>query len=195
MIPDFWKKPAFAAVVVLQLAALGWTIYDRTRLLETGRPLYLQCEPIDPRSLLSGDYVTLNYSVSRLTGAQLLALMDAPAPLTVEERVYIAFEKKPGARFHTPIALGRNLEELRGRSELILRAWVSSASFQNPAGAIAPDDSLSLRFGAEQYFTPQHEGAAIEREMANAYVELAVARDGDSALRKLFVNDKEVRFY
>jgi uncharacterized membrane-anchored protein len=195
MIPEFWKKPAFAVIVLLQFSALGWTIYDRTRLLETGRPLYLQCEPIDPRSLLSGDYVTLNYSVSRFTGAQLLALMDAPAPLAVNERIYIAFVKKPGARFHTPIALGRDRDRLRSRSDLILRAEVAGAYFQNPAGAIAPDDSLSLRFGAEQYFTPQREGAAIEREMANAYVELAVAPDGDSALRRLFVNNQEVRFY
>jgi hypothetical protein len=48
-----------AKTVVDQHSGEQWT-------LETGVPVLLETQPIDPRSLFRGDYVRLNYTVSDL---------------------------------------------------------------------------------------------------------------------------------
>ena len=58
-------------VVALQTAALFVMVGMKQYTLSTGAPIVLKTEPIDPRSLFSGDYVRLNYSISQLPIDQL----------------------------------------------------------------------------------------------------------------------------
>ncbi|MEN8195578.1 MAG: GDYXXLXY domain-containing protein, partial [Pseudomonadota bacterium] len=53
-------------VVVLQTAALVGMVAVKHRTLIAGRPILLETEPIDPRSLFRGDYVRLNYAIGSL---------------------------------------------------------------------------------------------------------------------------------
>lgn len=76
----------FAAVLIAQLGALGWMIADRVRLLQSDRTVILQSEPVDPRSLLSGDYVILNYTISRFDSEELRDLYRGEASAADEER-------------------------------------------------------------------------------------------------------------
>lgn len=55
-------RKAIAVVAgVLMLAAVNWTIYARERLLETGQVVLLELAPVDPRSLMQGDYMALRF--------------------------------------------------------------------------------------------------------------------------------------
>src|SRR5438105_7478422 len=56
-----------AAVFLLQAVALVYIVADRQWLLANGTPIVLETLPVDPRSLFSGDYVRLNYRISRLS--------------------------------------------------------------------------------------------------------------------------------
>lgn len=47
------------AVVVLIVANIG--IYQREQVLATGRPVLLELAPVDPRSLMQGDYMALRF--------------------------------------------------------------------------------------------------------------------------------------
>ncbi len=49
---------------LLMLAAVNWSIYGRERLLETGQVVLLELAPIDPRSLMQGDYMALRFKVA-----------------------------------------------------------------------------------------------------------------------------------
>lgn len=51
-----------AGIVVL--VAVNWSIHGRERLLETGRVVLLELVPVDPRSLMQGDYMQLHYQVA-----------------------------------------------------------------------------------------------------------------------------------
>jgi uncharacterized membrane-anchored protein len=62
-----------ACVVVLAL--VNWTIHKREHHLETGRVVYLELAPLDPRSLMQGDYMALRFEIAREAHA---ALRDAP---------------------------------------------------------------------------------------------------------------------
>jgi len=178
------RRVAFVVLVALQLAALlgliGWRLY----LLRTGQTVLLRCEPVDPRSILSGDYVELNYTVSRFSRGQLAALGRKDDVFREHETVYVALERPAGERFHRAVAISRDLNELRQRHPIVLRGVV-----------VGFWGELRLRYGVEHYFVPQNEGPRIERRMREASVELAVGASGESAIRRLFLGGEEVRFY
>jgi uncharacterized membrane-anchored protein len=61
------------ALVAVGLAAVlggvNWAIAGKERTLESGRVVMLELAPVDPRSLMQGDYMALNFAA----GAKLLA--------------------------------------------------------------------------------------------------------------------------
>src|SRR6476646_8967185 len=56
------KAIAVAAGLVL-VAAVNWTIYSRERHLAEGRVVLLELAPVDPRSLMQGDYMALRFQI------------------------------------------------------------------------------------------------------------------------------------
>ena len=59
---------------VFALGLVDRTIVKRERHLESGRVVYLELAPVDPRSLMQGDYMALDFAVAREAQA---ALRDA----------------------------------------------------------------------------------------------------------------------
>lgn len=58
------RKGLLAAGLVLLLGGVNYTIWSRERLLAEGEVLLVQLAPVDPRSLLQGDYMALNFAVA-----------------------------------------------------------------------------------------------------------------------------------
>lgn len=46
------------------LVAVNWTIYQRERLIEQGAMARLELAPLDPRSLMQGDYMALRFQLA-----------------------------------------------------------------------------------------------------------------------------------
>ena len=64
-----WAKVAFWVVVAGQLVfLLGFIAYKEID-LRTGTDVVLQTVPVDPRSLLQGDYAILDYEIAFLEGS------------------------------------------------------------------------------------------------------------------------------
>jgi len=59
------NRTLFAAGAVLALGAPLAGIVQKELLLAKGRPVILELAPVDPRSLMQGDYMALNYAVGR----------------------------------------------------------------------------------------------------------------------------------
>lgn len=57
------KWIALAAGLVM-LAVANYTIYSREQLLTDGRIVLLELAPVDPRSLMQGDYMALRFKVA-----------------------------------------------------------------------------------------------------------------------------------
>ena len=53
---------ALAGVVILIVANVG--IYQKQTLVDSGRVVYLELAPVDPRSLMQGDYMALRFRVA-----------------------------------------------------------------------------------------------------------------------------------
>jgi uncharacterized membrane-anchored protein len=149
----------------LALALLGPTglVVQKEYLLANGRPVLLELAPVDPRSLMQGDYMTLNYAITREQGWDNEARpRDGNLVLKLDEQGVGRF-----VRFHEP---GSPL----GPEEFLLRYRVRDGR---------------VRLGAEAFFF--QEGHA-ERYEAAKYGEVRVASSGSSVLVGLRDEKREV---
>jgi uncharacterized membrane-anchored protein len=51
--------------LVLVLVVANAAVLDRERVVANGTPVLLELAPVDPRSLIQGDYMTLDYAITR----------------------------------------------------------------------------------------------------------------------------------
>lgn len=56
------------AGTVLVLGALNAAIFHTENAIASGRTVFLRLAPVDPRSLMQGDYMILNYAINRDDG-------------------------------------------------------------------------------------------------------------------------------
>jgi len=53
------------AGLALILGAVNFSVWQKERLLSQGTPVLLRLAPVDPRSLMQGDYMRLDYALTR----------------------------------------------------------------------------------------------------------------------------------
>ena len=57
------RKLLFAGFGLVVLGLLNFGVYQKEQMLEGGAPLYLKLQPVEPRSLLQGDFMRLGFEV------------------------------------------------------------------------------------------------------------------------------------
>jgi len=149
----------------LALIAVNVSIADKERLLASGAVVYLELAPIDPRSLLQGDYMALNYAVADETRRRLQA--SRPAERTGDlapgdGRIVVALDERSVAGFRRlddgqPLASG----------EVVLRYRVRAGR---------------LKFASNAFFFEEGQGPVYQEAR---YGEFRVDRDGDLLLTDL----------
>ncbi|MGZ0656635.1 GDYXXLXY domain-containing protein [Coraliomargarita sp. W4R72] len=101
----------------LALGLLNLAIWQKEATLANGETVYLRLAPVDPRSLMQGDYMVLDYAIARevrdtkmptLGGRLVLELdakgvahfarLDDDSELATNER-YLAYKNRYGAKF------------------------------------------------------------------------------------------------
>jgi uncharacterized membrane-anchored protein len=55
---------------VLLVGYLSYALYDKEKILKDGELVLLELAPVDPRSLMQGDYMLLNYAISNQLSGQ-----------------------------------------------------------------------------------------------------------------------------
>jgi uncharacterized membrane-anchored protein len=179
-----YQKILFPVIVAAQIAVLGFMITKQELLLTRGTKVLLKCQPIDPRSLFSGDYVILNYEISQI-GEEIISKSGIKNSNELERKdIFVALKPKSDAKYHEAAAVSENIGELKKRYPLIIRGRVEYAS-----------NTLQVRYGVESYFVPQKEGKVIEESLKDVSVEVSISESGESAISRLFIADKEMKFY
>ena len=59
-----YSRILIIANLILLLGYFNWSVYQKEQTLKEGQLVLLQLAPVDPRSLMQGDYMTLNYDIS-----------------------------------------------------------------------------------------------------------------------------------
>lgn len=172
--------------LLLTLPLLGM-VGRQLHILNQGAEVALEIVPVDPRSLFRGDYVRLNYAISRLKTAELggddefASHDDIYVTLVPEKGVFAAralFHQHPGASADQVVIRGRVnsvVAQQRGSTE------IESSPVQT---------RLSVHFGIESYFVPEGTGRELEKQAASGKVAVLVAvlESGDAAIKGLRLN-------
>jgi uncharacterized membrane-anchored protein len=64
-----WRQAGIAMSLVLILVVANSAIWQKEVLISTGRPVFIELAPVDPRSLMQGDYMALNFHLPELDDA------------------------------------------------------------------------------------------------------------------------------
>jgi uncharacterized membrane-anchored protein len=121
-----WRKPLLLfSSAVLCLVLANTSIWQKEQLIAQGKPVFVRLAPVDPRSLMQGDYMTLNFSIpERVTD---MALTGALRPLAVGQVELTGVLKiNRIARPGEAIAQGETIIELspkNGGWVLVSDAW------------------------------------------------------------------------
>jgi len=137
------------ALVVVALTSL---VVRKEAVLTHGKTVLLELAPVDPRSLMQGDYMVLDYAISRELQRQL--------PDSTNGRLVLRLDELGVGRFVRTHDAGTPLQP----EEFLLRYRVRNGR---------------VRLGAEAFFF--QEGHANRYERAK-YGELRVQEDGNSVL-------------
>ena len=89
------RKAILILTALVVLAAINFNIYQREQLLSNGRVVLLELAPVDPRSLMQGDYMALRFAVANQAFSRqgLQELTDGHLVLVVDERSVATFDR------------------------------------------------------------------------------------------------------
>jgi uncharacterized membrane-anchored protein len=89
MSPLSTRVVALAALFIV-LGAVSYAIYEKEEIIRSGEVVYLELAPIDPRSLMQGDYMALRFQLAvEIEGARSSGSLDPSlrsVPLALDSR-------------------------------------------------------------------------------------------------------------
>ncbi|WP_017755223.1 GDYXXLXY domain-containing protein [Calidifontibacillus oryziterrae] len=151
---------AIVTIIAVQIVTLGVQIQKSEHLLTNGELIKLELAPIDPRSLLQGDYLVLRYDISSL---------ELDEDVSWNERIFVGLEEKTGGvyEYSGVYATGKAVpDDIKNRADV----WITGKfkGYEN------------IEYGIENYFVPEGTGWDLQEIINYAYVR--VAENGDALL-------------
>lgn len=142
--------------LAIVLIAANLIIFQKEQIREEGRTVFLTLAPVDPRSMIQGDYMTLNYALWNEISARGETLLFAPV-----SHVVIRLDQNNVGHFaRLPLP-----DDSINDDEILLHFWIEQREYYT--------------FGAESFFF--QEGHADYYADAR-YAELRVDDDGNAVL-------------
>lgn len=182
------KLHKFIIAVGLQAAIILFIVIYKVLILTGGTSVMLGIEPVDPRDILRGDYVTFQYEISSVSYYYL-----RDKSVRNGDTVYVVLEKYSYNDNWNATSVTTKKPEV---GEIFIMGKVVSGAETNtldPAGRnTSSRDDLRIAYGIEQYFIPEGSGSDFNHLANTDKVSALVKLDenGNAALDKLFVNDK-----
>ena len=158
--------------VGFQVLILTWMAAQREYVLLTGRTVYLRTAPVDPRDIFRGDYVVLNYEISRIPRGKVKGDWDK---IRRGDKIYVVLKQHPDGLAELDYATTR-----KPKSGLFIRGRVR---YKWRGGEIR------VRYSIEAYFVEQDKGLELERGRRREGVriplemEVALGRNGLAVLK------------
>lgn len=169
------RRRLFVALVVVHALVLAGWAASLERALTRAATVRLEIVQRDPRDLLRGDYVWLNYRISEVP----LAAFSGRRP-EYGDRVWVALAPKEGVwqvagASLAPLAPALDQRLITGR----MRGFVYRPRAQ--------PDHVRVAYGIERYYVPEGKGTAPRGKLE---AEVALADDGRPFLTRIFVDGR-----
>lgn len=157
---SLYMKIAFWATVAGQIILLLAFVGYKENVLRTGTSVLLQTVPIDPRSLLQGDYAILDYEIAELPDQSVAS---------TGQTFYVRLIERQGGVW----GAGAYYTEKPDSDDVFIRGTVK------PGGR--------LEFGIDTYFIPEGTGHIIERA-SDVKARVTVSSGGSAVIEELVVD-------
>lgn len=155
----------FIASVLLQFAVLFGLIFFYQSIVIGGTEIILKTQPIDPRDLLRGSYVNLNYEISS-PGS-----LVEPSQFLNGDTVYVSLARDTGG-----VWWATGASRAKPTSGIFLKGMVvDSGGFR----------SMTVRYGIESYFVDPERASELETAARRGalYMRVAVDSNGTGVVR------------
>ena len=173
-------------LALVQIGFLSWIIAGRAAILRNGKEVLLKVEPIDPRDLLRGDYIFLDYEISGIP-VKLIANVPAGKYSTDDTSIVVRLKKGSDDYWQPTTAWFGQAPAPAAADEVDVVGHVAEGWDLREAGAtIRPD------YGIERFYLPEGEGMAIQNDMRVRpfAIRAAIAADGSAQIKALMDGDK-----
>ncbi len=168
------KRNLFILVLALQSAWVLYTVAVQERGLREGAPILLETERVDPRDLLRGDYLILNYKISSVP----TNLFSPPVnkDLPAGTKVFVALE--PQGKFYVVARASTNgLQPAAG--ELLVKGR-STHAWWNRSNAV------HVEYGLERYFVREGTG----NPSGKLTVQAVIPASGHASIKQVLLDGK-----
>ena len=178
-------RPLLITTHVAQLAVIGWMVWHHFEPIRHGQRLLVRVEPVDPRDLLRGDYVTLQYDFSVLENrarTRLANQLEARQPGgEPDRRIEYTSNIPEGLKVYLPLKVGTDGVALAAGPPSL------QPPSEGPFLAGKTDGFRQLRFGIENFYVPEGTGPKWEkmRNEGDLLAEIALLPDGRAGLIEL----------
>lgn len=175
-------------VVLVQTLILLAMIGMRQWTLATGIPVTLETQPIDPRSLFSGDYVRLSYKVSDLR------LEELAGDRTFKRHEVIFVVLAPDGEFWKAVSVHSN-HPRPGDGQAVIKGrvdYTGDTIWDAARNKAVEAKHLRVKYGIEDYFVQEGTGRELERPKQDEKVSIQVAVDrfGNAGIKAVLVNGR-----
>jgi uncharacterized membrane-anchored protein len=172
------KMAAAVLAALVQCGILFYMIQSRASILKNGTEVVLKTEPIDPRDLLRGDYVTLGYSISSFPASEIDGGTDKRADES--SPIYVALKKDADGIWVKSRASVAPIADLKPEEVLITGRSLYGFTPKS-------SDTVRVNYGIERFYVPEGEGRAIEAERNERRIDavIMVSAKGRAQMKRL----------
>lgn len=160
-----------AATLVLILALVNWNIWAMERHLAEGEVVYLELAPVDPRSLMQGDYMALNFEMAnRIREALYEMRLESGEMDAADGSVIVRLDAQQVAHFQR---LGSG-EEALGADEMRLQFRLRNGSIRFATDAFFFQEGHAERYEPARFgqFRVNERGEPLLVSLHDAELEL-----------------------
>jgi len=169
------KLKLLILVLALQCAWIGYTVATQEYGLASGKLVMLETQRVDPRDLLRGDYLILNYKISTVS-----TNLFSPS---------VKMDLPPGTKVFVALAPGTNdfYQVIRASTEPIAPdAGEVLLVGKSTDGWWGGGQGIHVLYGIEKYFVAEGTG----NPGGKLTVQIAVPKSGRAAIKQVFVDGK-----
>ena len=161
-------KKLTVIICIIWIAIISFWVIKSEYILNTGREVLLKTVPVDPRDLLMGDYVILNYEISQIPEEYLYMVNKNYK----NKEVYVVLKTD-----NNNIAVIDKMLYKEPREPFYIKGKISKCNTANPFWKTG----ICINYGIESYYVKENTGMDLERNLRNgALVKIRIDRHGSA---------------
>ena len=173
------RKILILPAILFQVVVLAFMAGEREHIVRNGKIIHLRTAPIDPRDMFRGDYIRLNYEISRIPVSKLIDTTDVEK-LNKGDNLYAVLKEGPNGLYELVNASVKKPGDgvyIRGR-------------IPHKYQTLRSGSPIWVNYGIEAYFVQQGKGRKMERRRGwrneiqiPLEMEIAISHGGEAVIK------------